>query len=834
MKAIIMAGGFGTRLRPLTINIPKPMVPIGNIPMMEHVVNLCKKNGFDELISLLFFQAEEIKDYFKDGRRFGVKMDYLQPTEDYGTAGAVRFADSFVNETVMVISGDLMTDFNLGAALEWHQKKKSEATILLTRVENPLPYGIVITDDDNRIVRFLEKPSWGEMFSDTINTGIYILEPHTVRLIPPKTNFDFSQDLFPLMLSKKMGLYGMIAKGYWKDVGNIDEYARAHDDLLLGNINVDLGLEKITIGEGTALVGKNVHLGEKLHLKGTVIIGANTSISDGVELNDSVIGPRTKIGEKCQISNSVVWSDVFIGAESSLERAIVCGRNKIGENVVLLDNVIVSDDCTIGSGATVKANCKIWPGKSVDEGAILSTSLVWGEKWNRELFTQSKVTGLALTEITPEMTVKLGAAFGAFLGPGKTVVTSRDASDTSRLLKRGLISGFLAAGVDVDDLEMMPIPIVRYALGNGTYGAGVYVRHNPVDYHLIEIIFFDGNGLDMPTAKLKKVERLYFGEDFRRASLDEIGHLDTPQGVLENYRSDFISAINPDIIRKASFKVVIDYANGGASVVFPTIFSQLGINLIALNAYLDPRQFSRHPDEMAESIVQLSSIVKSLHADIGFNINPAAEKITVVDENGHLVDSQLLLLLVTDLFLRSHPSRRIAVPVSASMGVEKIATNYGVEVLRVKNTHLAMMEAYQAGGVDFVGGTLGGFIFPGFQMGSDAILAIAAITEMMAKERVRLGEIREEFEKYIRREIKVPCPWAKKGQVMRKLITTAESRNLQLIDGVRIFESGGWVLVAPDDLTAAFSIQAESESQEELEKIITRYRKIVEEAQTSA
>ncbi|MCX6829271.1 MAG: sugar phosphate nucleotidyltransferase [candidate division Zixibacteria bacterium] len=831
MKAIIMAGGFGTRLRPLTINIPKPMVPIGNIPMMEHVVNLLKRNGFDDLISLLFFQADEIKNYFKDGRKFGVKMEYLQPTDDYGTAGAVRFADSFIDETVLVISGDLLTDFNLGAAVEWHHKRKSEATILLTRAENPLAYGIVIVDDDGRIVRFLEKPSWGEMFSDTINTGIYILEPHTVRLIPPKTNFDFSQNLFPLMLSKKMGLYGMITEGYWKDVGNIDEYARAHDDLLAGKVNLDLGMERIKVGEGTVYHGKNVHLGQGLKVNGTAIIGSNAAIADDVELSDSVIGPRTKVGEKSEINNSILWSDVWLGGASKVERAIVCSRSRIGENVVLLDNVIVSDDCIIGPGATIKANCKVWPGKSVDEGAILSTSLVWGEKWNRELFTQSKVTGLALTELTPEMTVKLGAAFGAFLGSGKTVVTSRDASDVSRLLKRGLISGFLAAGVDVDDLEMMPIPVVRYALRTGSYGAGVYVRHNPDDYHLIDIIFFNGDSLDMPTAKLKKVERLYSGEDFRRASLDEIGHLDNPQGVLENYRTDFIAAINPDIIHKAGFKVVIDYGNGGASLVFPTIFSQLGINIIALNAYLDPRLFSRHPDEMAESIVQLSSIVRSLHADVGFHINPAAEKITVVDENGNLVDSQLLLLLVTDLFLRSHPSRRIAVPVSASMGVEEIAANYGVEVLRVRNTHLAMMEAYQAGGVDFVGGTLGGFIFPGFQMGSDAILAIASIIEMMAKEKTRLGEMRGDFEKYIRREIKVPCPWAKKGQVMRRLITNTDNKSRQLIDGIRIFEPGGWVLVTPDNITAAFSIQAESESKESLDDLIDRYKTLVEEAQ---
>lgn len=831
MKAIIMAGGFGTRLRPLTINVPKPMVPIGNIPMMEHVVNLLKKNGFTELISLLFFQAEEIKSHFKDGREFGVKIDYLQPAEDYGTAGAVRFAESFIDDTILIISGDVLTDFNLEEAVKWHRKKNSEATILLTRVENPLPYGIVITNDENRIARFLEKPSWGEAFSDTINTGIYILEPRTVRLIPPKTNFDFSQNLFPLMLSREMDLFGMVADGYWRDVGNIDEYVRSHQDLLAGQINLELGLDKRRIDKADVYLGENVLLGTDLKLNGVVIIGENAIIADAAEINNSVVGARTRIGERAEINNTVIWSDAQVGAESQLARSIICARARIGENVVLLDNVIVSDDSTVGKGATVKANCKIWPGKSVDDGAILSSSLVWGEKWNRELFTQSKVTGLALTEITPEMTVKLGGAFGAYLGQGKTVVTSRDASNTSRLLKRGLIGGFLAAGVNADDLEMMPIPVVRYALRNGSYSAGVYIRHNPNDHNLIDIIFFNGDGLDMPTTKLKKVERLFFGEEFRRASLDEIGHLDMPQGVLEDYRADFISSIDRDIIRKAGFKVVVDYANGGASMVFPTIFSRLGINLVALNAFLDPRNFSRHPDETAQSIVQLSSIVKALHADIGFLINPAAEKLTVVDENGSFIDSQLLLLLVTDLFLRTHSANRIAVPVAASMGVEKIASRHGVEVIRVRNSHLAMMEAHQVSGVDFVGGTLGGFIFPRFQMGSDAMLATVYILEMMAAEKVRLGELRCNYENYIRKEIKIPCSWSKKGQVMRKLIADTESKNRQLIDGVRVMEDSGWALIAPDNLTAAFNILAESESKGDVEQLVGKYKTLVEEAQ---
>jgi mannose-1-phosphate guanylyltransferase/phosphomannomutase len=429
------------------------------------------------------------------------------------------------------------------------------------------------------------------------------------------------------------------------------------------------------------------------------------------------------------------------------------------------------------------------------------------------------------------MCVKLGAAFGAYMGPGNTVITSRDASDTSRLLKRSMISGLLSAGVDCNDLETMPIPVVRYALGNGAFGAGVYFRHNPNDYHLIDIIFFDGNGLDMPTSKMKKVERLFFGEDFRRANLDEIGHLEMPQGILENYRSDFMSAVNADIIRNAKFKIVIDYSNGGACQVFPTIFTQLGINAVALNAHLDPRKFSRHPEETAQAIEQLSAIVTSLRADIGFLVNSAAEKLIMVDEEGRPIDSQLLLLIVTDLFLRTHPAHRIAIPVAASMGVEEIAGKYGVDVLRVRNNHLAMMEAYQLGGIDFVGGTRGGFIFPSFQFGTDAVLAAVYILEMMARQNVQIAELRKEFEKYIRRESRIPCPWSKKGQVMRKLINLTDAKNRQLIDGIRIFEKDGCVLIAPDNLTAAFNILAESESEESANDILNHYRLLIEEAQ---
>lgn len=827
MKAIIMAGGFGTRLRPLTINIPKPMVDIADIPMMEHVVTLLKQHHITDITSLLYFQPDAIRDYFKDGSAFGVKMDYIKPTEDYGTAGAVRCALDNINEPVLVISGDLITDFDLTEAIEWHKEKQSQATILLTRIENPLAYGIVITDDNGRIERFLEKPSWGEAFSDTINTGIYILEPEVLKLIPEKTNYDFSQNLYPIMLQKQMGLYGKIMTGYWKDVGNVNEYQLVHDDLFGDNLKLDLKKKEVPHENGVLFEGNNVRLEDNVTITGKVIIGDDALIEKGASLHDCVIGARTRIGSNSEINNSVIWPDNSIGSECSFSNAIVCQQTKIGNNVQLLDKVIISDECVIGSDATVKANCKIWPGKTVDEGAIVSSSMVWGENWNRELFTNAKISGLALTEITPEMAVQVGGAFGAYLGEGAAVVLSRDASDTSRLIKRAFIAGLLASGVNVADIETLPVPLLRFCLTKGNYGAGVYIRHNPQDYRQLDLIFFDGDGLDLPTAKSKKVERMYFGEDYDRASLDNIGYLEIPRQPLEDYRRAFMTHIDDEIIRKAGFKIVIDHSNGSSSQIFPLLLPRLSISATELNGSLNPRYLHAAEEDSARSIVQMSAIVKSLHADVGFIINAAAEKIFVVDENGLPIDNQLFLLILTELYLQTHNSTRIAVPVAASMGVEEIAARYNTEVIRVSNEHLAMMQIAASGEVDFVGGTRGGAIFAGMQLGSDAVFTTVKILEMLAKTKTTFGELRAQFDHLYRKTISIPCPWSKKGTVMRQLIINSNEKQRQLIDGVRIFEDGGWVLVTPDRLTASFNISAEAISDDRLNAIVDTYANIV-------
>ncbi|RME27627.1 MAG: hypothetical protein D6800_04800, partial [Candidatus Zixiibacteriota bacterium] len=311
---------------------------------------------------------------------------------------------------------------------------------------------------------------------------------------------------------------------------------------------------------------------------------------------------------------------------------------------------------------------------------------------------------------------------------------------------------------------------------------------------------------------------------------DDIGHLDSPQRVLEDYQHAFVQAVDVELIRQAGFKVVIDHSNGSSAQVFPNLPALLGLATVELNAGPNPRRFLTG-NRGEQAIVQLATIVKSLKADIGLMLHPAAEKLMAVDEQGKPLDPQLLLLIVTDLFLSTHQARRIAVPVGASMGVEQIADEYGVGVVRVAESHLAMMEIFQQPDVDFVGGTRGGFIFPGFQMGADAVFAAVKILEMLARTKQRLGSLRRKHDQFIRRTVSIPCPWSKKGRVMRRLITDSVGKKRDLIDGVRIVDDGGWVLIRPDRVKASFNVTAESTSPEQAASLVERYGKVVDECQ---
>ncbi len=830
MKAVIMAGGFGTRLRPLTMDLPKPMAPMVNRPMMEHIVKLLISHGVTEMVVLLFHQAEAISGHFGDGSRFGARIEYIRPDADYGTAGAVGMARELLRERFMVISGDLLTDFDLAQAMEFHAQKQAAATITLTRVPNPLEYGIVITEPDGRIVRFLEKPTWGQVFSDTINTGIYYFEPGIFDLIPPRENFDFSKDLFPLMLERGLPLYGHIAAGYWRDVGNIAEYRQAHWDALKGKVRIEVD------GDRLNLIGKDIWVGKgskieahNTNLTGAVIVGRGVAVGAGSHLHDVVIGDGCSIGKNAFIEHSVLWGGCRVGDRVRMNGAIICDRAEVGEGATVEENTIISSQARIGAGAQVMANVKVWPKKVVEDQAVLGTSLIWGDRWLKEFFAGPRVTGIVNVEVTPEFAAKLGAAYGALLGPGSSVATCRDAHPASRMVNRALICGLLSAGVNVDDLRATPIPILRYQLKSGKEQGGIHTRKSPFDPNLVDIVFFDHDGKDLPPGKVKSLERLFLREDIRRASPDATGVLEFPARAVESYREGLLSHVDSEAIRAAGFKIVIDYACGAGATIFPAILGEMGLEVVALNAFLKADRLTKTREDFEGSQQKLSEAVRSLAADVGFLLDSGAERVYLVDEAGRVLDGDQATVVASLLVMKSGKYRRIAVPVTASRAVEELAAKYGVEVVRSRIDNRSLMETAAAEGVGFVVSRKGGFIFPEFQPAFDAMLAVTKILELMAVSKTRFGGLLPEVPKSALLRRNFPCPFSKKGQVLRCLIEASKGhQRKELIDGIKIYEGRDWVQVIPDPNREMFHINAEADSGEKAEQLIAEYWKKME------
>jgi mannose-1-phosphate guanylyltransferase/phosphomannomutase len=824
MKAVIMAGGFGTRMRPLTINLPKPMIPMVNRPIMEIIVELLKKHKLTDLISVVFYQSEFITEYFRDGADFGVKMQYKAAESDLGTAGSVKNCQAKIEkERFVVISGDVLTDFDLSEAIAFHEKNKAQATMILTRVENPLAFGVVITGPDGKIQRFLEKPTWGEVFSDTVNTGIYILEPEVLDLIPDKEEYDFSKNLFPLMLQMGMPLYGFVAQGYWADIGNLDQYRLAHQDVFAGKVDVSI--------QGSRLnrVGKEIWAGEKssidstAQLTGTVVVGRNCNVGKNAKITNSVLGDGCQVGEGAVLTNAILWRNVALEAGAQARECVIASGTDVREKAAIFEGVIVSDNCTIGKEAVIKAGVKVWPNKVVEDGAQLSTSLVWGDKWARSIFGQHGVTGMAGIDITPEFAAKLGAAYGASLPKGSTVLTARDIHKTSRMINRALISGILSSGVNVHDLQEMPIPVARYAVPKLSDAGGLHTRKSPFDEQFIDIKFFDSRGLALSSGKEKGIESLFYREDFRRATMEETGELVFPHRMLEFYHQGFLDALEVKAIVDHKPKVVIDYAFSAASPIFPWLLGKLGCEVVALNAYMDETKLTKTPEQFQAALKQLSDIVPTLHAHFGVLFDAGAEKIFVVDEKGHLLAGTELLALFSLYMYHRIKGTKTVVPINASQVLDDLAKANGGSVTRTRTTYYSLMEAATQPGVSLVGEPDGGFIFTSFAPHMDAMMSTAKLMEFLALERKPISSYLQQIPKKHEVSQKVPCSWEMKGTIMRHLIEDTEKLQRELIDGVKITQNGSSVMILPDADLAFFHVTAEAETEKTAKDLVDSY-----------
>ena len=828
MKAVIMAGGFGTRIQPLTSSIPKPMIPLFNRPIMLHIVELLKKHDITDLVMLLYHQPFVIKNFFRDGADFGVKITYVTPLQDMGTAGAVKAAEKYLDERFLVISGDLLTDFNLKKIIDFHVDKKSKATITLTSVKDPLQFGVVITDKEKRITQFLEKPGWGEVISDTINTGIYVLEPEILAAIPNGENFDFSQDLFPAMLNSKDALFGFPAKGYWRDIGNTDSYREAYQDIFKGKVNLKIDEPKQDFLGKDLRIGADVTLERPTGLEGTVVIGDNSQILGDVRIKDSVIGRNCTIEAGVKLNRCVIWDNSYIKKGARISDSVICSNVRVGQGAVLEEGVIVADETSIGDEAVIKSDVKIWPRKMIEAGATVTANLIWGEKWKKALFEGAIIKGLSNVELTPEFVAKLGCAYGTTLPKGSFVLGGRDCNLSSRMLKRCFVGGLLSAGVNVRDMKMTPLPILRYKLKTFGEVGGFYMRQALDDPAALEIVFLDGDGLDFSSGMAKNVERVYYKENFRRAHHTEPGAIIEINNVVEFYREGFLRAIDKEMVKKAAWTVVVDFNFSPASQVLPLILNELGCNVIALNAYVDEGRGNKKAMDKQAALDQLSKIVGSLGAQTGFWLDPTAEAIVLLDESGRIFNGTELLSLVTALFLRTGQKGVIAVPVQTPLTIDLMANHKRCQVTRTKSSDRAMLEAASSSEVILAGTIDGRFAFPKFQASFDGMFAIAKLVELGAASAIPLSGVLAEVPTSAFLQTHVPCPWEMKGGIMRKMSEDSLDKEATFIDGIKVHFGDAWALVLPDQYMPHVHIVAEAKDQKAAQRLLSEYQKKVE------
>lgn len=830
MKTVLLAGGEGSRLRPLTINRPKPMVPLVNRPVMGHLIELLRRHHLTDIVTTLQYRPQDVEHYFGDGSGFGVTMSYSIEQHPLGTAGSVKAADKFIDRTepFLVVSGDALTDFNLTEIVEFHKRVGAALTITLYRVPNPLDYGVIMVNGEGRVERFLEKPSWGEIISDTVNTGIYVISPEVLDEIDPDNSFDFSKDLFPVLLQKGAPLYGYVANGYWTDVGNIEEYQRACSDILTGRVDVgEIGQDA---GDGVYRE-EDVQVADDAHLVGPIYLGTGARVKGGVVINGpAAIHPFAIVDERAHVDRSIIWRNTYIGEGVELRGAIIGTRCSLNTRAVVFEGAVIGDECTIGAGAVIHPNVKVWPQKQIEEGATLRSSLIWGSQARRTLFGRYGITGLVNVDLTPEFAARLGAAIGATLPKGANVIINRDPHRSPRMIKRALIAGLPSAGINVLDIRTAPIPVARYFTRAVKAAGGIHVRLSPYDPRTVDIRIFAPGGQNLTKAKERQIESIFFREDFRRVFLDEIGRIDTNSDIADRrYSDDFVKNVNQDAIREADFNIVVDYANAPAALVLPGLLDRLGISVVALNERIDENRIPMQQEEFQRALERLEAITSAVSADLGVRMDVGGERIWLVDQHGQRLPGPTAGAAFMELLLRGEEGGAVAVPVNQPDIFEKIAQSHGVRLVRVKNDPQALMDAATEPDVKLAVSGAGDFILPKFHPAVDGMIAVAKLLELLAKHKTTLTEVVKALPPYFLAQRRVYCAWDHKGTLLRLLNEQYKDCIIDNTDGVKLdLNSHDWVLISPNPDEPVFHVYAEADSHEAANTIADRYARIIE------
>lgn len=757
---------------------------------MEYIIELLKRHGITEIAVTVQYLPQVIKNYFGDGSEFGVRLHYFEETSPLGTAGSVKNAEEFLDETFLVISGDALTDFDLGKAIAFHQAKQAIGTLVLTQVDVPLEYGVVMAQQDGKIIRFLEKPSWSEVFSDTVNTGIYVLEPEILEFFDKGIEFDFSKDLFPLIMSRGLPLYGYIAEGYWSDIGNLNQYRQTQFDMLDGLVNVNIAGVETFPG---VWLGEDVSIQRGVQLEGPAFIGEGTLVSQGVKIGPyAILGRHNWIEQGAVFERSVVWNRNYVGNTANLSGATVCSGVRIGEGANVCEDAVIGDKSWIGDLAVVQQGIKIWPQKAIGANTIQHSSLIWGKSSVRSLFGSEGIQGISNMEITPEFVGKIASAYGSCLKKGATISVSCDEHPFCGILKYSVISSLLAIGVRVRDVGTTLTPIARYECRRSDSGGGIHIRKTGLrDEKRVVLQFFDQDGLPIDKGFERKIENALLQEDFCRPDTKGLGLLEQRSQIAEPYIWEVLSRVDVDAIRAKGFRVVFHCESPQVMSVMHPILERLGCKVITV----------------FNGEAMLENIVVNNKADLGIQLDTSGQFFQIYTEKGYLLSEEQCTVLQS--LAAPKDLAAIAVPVTAPSVIEEMIELSGIPVIRTKAITRSLLEVDK--------------INP-LQSHADAFYSLVLIMEYASKVETGLHQMIAELPQFHMSTDEVLCPIGAKGRVMRRLMEEMRGQQLELIDGIKVLSEDGWALILPDSEKALFKVVAQSSSRLKADELAEHYK----------
>ena len=752
MLAIIMAGGEGARLRPLTCDRPKPMAPLAGKPVMEYALALLKAHGVRRAAATLKYLPDSIRTYFGSGADFGLELNYYTETEPLGTAGGVAQARDFLTETFCVLSGDGLTDCDLTAALASHRASGAEATIVLSRVENPLEYGLVRLNGDGSVARFLEKPEWSQVTSDLANTGIYIFEPSILSRIPSGESYDFGQQLFPEMLRQGARIHTYLWEGYWCDIGDLAAYRQANLDLLSGKVALP-GIPRL--GGVTRMPGARVD--PTASLEAPCLIGENASVAAHAKIGaGTVLGPGASVGEWASVKQSVLWESARLDPRCELRGGVIMNSARMEADSRAFEGSVLGADSVLGQRATLAPAARVWPGKRLAADTRFSGSLVWGGGE-----TASFQEGAFYPE-TPQEAAALARAWCAALSPD-SVILSRDASAASQACFLAAQAALLSQGVQVYDAGRATLPETRLALWSFGANGAAHVSYEQ------GVRLWDGQGAELSGGQ-------------RRAVLARLRRGDGERPFTRLMRPP-VSAGRCNLLYLGQAAQEVGSLSGCCAAVYCA-----DPQLLNLAERAFEKVGCRVRAEWEEEMMEIAP------GETGVWLENGGESVRFLSENGMLTEAENQLMILWTRLMDG--CRRLTVPQRFTHACEELAARFGGEVNRACGERAQLMATLLEAGRD------------SFLCHFDGIfLALRALSHLQSAG-LTLDKWRGDMPRIHRRSRVVRLEPSRRTRAIKDLLSSPEGERLD--DALSRGDEHGWAWVCPSDSRGECRVITES------------------------